>query len=268
VSLANPNGWLVHIHNLSFVRSKFFVNWIDEYSSVDFHLAGASGFLAWLALLAYALLVRQTRIPAGPAILVTAWCYFALYAERNVEVLVIVTAPMIAPLISESLKSNGWSFWDNLVLRVRRIHDMSRGWPVVTAVAIGLIVIHPLPVQMPAARWPVQAIQHIKAHPERFQGKLFNAPLWGSYLLLALPEHKVFADSRFDFYEEGVMRDFDEVLRVGPSCLQVLDKYDIQWTLLRNSYPIHQVLKLSADWQLEYSDATATVYRRKPRMNP
>ena len=63
---------------------------------------------------------------------------------------------------------------------------------------------------MPPDKWPVEAVDYIKKHPEQFGGNMFNQYVWGGYLLQALPEHRTFVDGRTDFYGEALIRQFDD----------------------------------------------------------
>src|ERR1043166_7036691 len=67
VSLVNPNGYKLHLHNLRFLQSDFFTNWLAEYSSVRFDSPDAVGFTVWLAVMFLTLALCRPRIHAGEA---------------------------------------------------------------------------------------------------------------------------------------------------------------------------------------------------------
>ena len=260
VSLLNPNGYRVHIHNLQFVRSSFFVNWLDEYASNNFHLADSYGLLAWLAILFIALVVFRPRLSTGNWIVLIAWCYFALYAVRNVTFFVILSAPIFAPVLSVAVRG---SVLRDTSERITRIDSPNRGWITVLAIAtIAVIVASPV-TSMPSRSWPVAAVDFIQKNRDQFGGNMFNLYGWGGYLLQTLPEHKVFVDGRADFYGEALVRDYDEVDELRPHCREVLERYEVQWTLLPVNHRLNQALALQHEWQRVYIDEVAVIYCKK-----
>jgi hypothetical protein len=263
VSLLNPNGYELHTHNLGFLRSEYFVSRIDEYQSQNFHEASARGVIAWLAAMAFAFVVCRPRVSASAAILTVAWSYFALYSVRNISLWAILTAPILASAIAEKLRAGSWPAWSRLSSRVERVHSTGRAGPLMVVLVVAILFLAPLPTQMPEDRWPVAGVAHIRAHPERFEGRMFNESLWGSYLLQALPEHTVFADTRFDFYGEALYRDYDEVTGVGPDWEATLSRYEVAWTLLPTKFSLNQVLAVADGWEPEYADPVATIYRKR-----
>ena len=81
-------------------------------------------------------------------------------------------------------------------------------------------------------RFPVASVKYLRAHPEVVTGEMFNDYAWGGYLILYLPERKVFIDGRNDFYGETLLRDFTDVNRLNPAWEAVLTKYHVGWTIL------------------------------------
>lgn len=262
VSLLNPSGVHVHIHNLQFVRSSFFVNWLNEYSSTNFHESDSRGFLVWLAVLFLLLALRRPRLKVGAWIVLITWGYFALYAVRNVSFFVILSAPLIAPVLSEALHSDGMRYLRNVSERITRIDTPNRGWITVFAIAIIALAVASPVTSMPTGSWPVAAVDFIGKNPDRFGGNVFNLYGWGGYLLRALPEHKVFVDGRADFYGEALVREYDEVDELRPRWREVLERYGVRWTLLPVNHRLNQALALQHDWQRIYTDEVAAIYRQ------
>jgi hypothetical protein len=257
-SLLNPSGYKLHLHNLAFLRSDYLTGWLAEYSSSNFHSAGARGFLVWLALVFLTLAVCRPRVTAADGLLLISWTYYALYAARNIPLLVIVTAPILVPAWSTMLPER----WRALSIRLRRINDASSGWPMVLAAAALFVIFAPRSTMMPAERWPVQAVDFIRQHPEKFAGNMFNQYIWGGYLMEALPEHKTFVDGRTDFFGEALIREFDQVTDLAPNWKEPLDKYNISWTLMPSDHRLNCALAMLPQWSCIHSDAVAMVYWR------
>ena len=254
VSLINPNGYNLHLHNLEFLHSNYLTNWLVEYSSPNFQSPGSLGFLSWLALWFAVFVLRRPRVSPSDAILLLTWAYFALYAVRNIPLFAILSAPIVAPPLSEYIRAQ----WRPFTERVRRINDSTQGWPVMLVVAC--IALVPGPIEMPAKDWPVGAVGFIERYPERFTGNMFNHYIWGGYLMLALPEHRVFVDGRTDFYGESFIREFDATTGLSTNWTQALERYDVAWTLMPTDHRLNLALALLPSWRCVYSDSVAEVF--------
>jgi hypothetical protein len=259
VSLLNPNGWRLHLHNIAFLRSDFLTGWLAEYSSTNFHRPESWGFLGWLALMFFTFALLRPRLSAGESLVVISWTYFALYAGRNIPLLAILTAPILAPALSQAARQR----WGEMSERIRQRSLATRGWPVVAIIAVVLVGLVPRPTAMPASDWPVEAVAHIRAHPGRYDGNMFNQYVWGGYLMWYLPEHKVFVDGRTDFYGEGLIREFQATTALATNWTEALEKYRVDWTLMPSDHRLNRALELlPGQWEAAHTDAVATIFRR------
>ena len=267
-SLANPNGWALHRHTLQFLSSEYLTGWVVEFASPDFHAPDACGLLAWLALMFLALAGRRPKLTAAEGIVVLVWTYFALFSRRNTAMLALVTAPIFAPVLSDWLRSHSGAF----AARAAVINQGAGSGPVLFAIALLAAVHWPRPIAVDRKQWPVDAVEYVRANPKMFTGNLFNSYVWGSYLLQALPEHRVFIDSREDFYGEDLLREFSDTMALQGQLsvdvqgarfkeqdlrammeqrakwLHTLEKYRIGWTLLPADHPLNQALALLPNW--------------------
>jgi hypothetical protein len=256
VSLANPSGYKLHLHNLQFLRSDYLANWLAEYASPDFHAADSRGFLAWLALTFLTLALVRPHISPASGLLLVTWTYLALYAVRNIPLLVVFAAPIIAAALADA----SLSWLRRLSTRLREMRQISRGGPLVVSIAVVAIVAIPRPTEMPVKQWPVEAVEYIKEHPSRFEGNMFNVYVWGGYLLHVLPDHPVFVDGRTDFYGSQLIRQYDDVAMLHTNWQEVLQQYNVTWTLLPTGERLNAALSLVPNWQRAYSNQTATIF--------
>ncbi len=259
VSLANPNGAVLHWHNAQFLQSKFFTGWLAEYASLDFRKAHSLGFMAWLALTFLVLTVLRPRLRPSAMVLMAMWTYFALYAGRNVPLYVIIIGPVIAPALSDCVGGRLRAVSE----RWKAMSLASRGWPVVAALAALWWAVTPKETVMPVDRWPHGALAHVRSLPERYRGNMFNQYLYGGYLMWYLPEHKVFVDGRADFYGESFVKEFDRTARLKPGWMDTFEKYKIEWTLLPVEHRLNTALSLLPGWERTYADEVAVIYRRR-----
>ena len=93
---------------------------------------------------------------------------------------------------------------------------------------------------------------------------MLNEYVWGGYLIWAAPERKVFIDGRADIFDwTGVLNEYGRwaTLREDPRLL--LDKYNVDYCLLRAGAPMAQVLPHMAGWRRAYHDSIAVVFVRQ-----
>ena len=111
--------------------------------------------------------------------------------------------------------------------------------------------------------FPVAATRFVATNPRAVSGEMFNDYGWGGYLMLTMPEHRVFVDGRNDFYGPELIQDFDTVNRAHPGWEDVLQKYKVGWTILPRAHPLNELLTLRKDWSLSYTDDVAAIYSRQ-----
>jgi hypothetical protein len=272
-SLVNPNGWKLHAQVLQFLRTPELAQFTNEFRSPNFHSGGARGFVLVLLTLAELLLVARPRLSASEVWLLGVWGYFALHSVRNVPIFALVAAPILTAHWNAFLQSVGRSRWMDWYRRVSaRVTGVSqsadgRALAVVSGAALwvaagcGLARTEPL-----ADRFPVAAVEWLRANPQAVSGEMFNDYGWGGYLMLVLPERRVFVDGRNDFYGRQLVEEFNTVDDVKPGWEKVLEKYRVGWTILPPKHGLNALLALRADWRRVYADQTAVIYARRQRM--
>ncbi len=264
-SMLNPSGVMLHVHNLGFLRSGYFRDWLAEYASIRFDSPDALGFALWLALMFLTLALGRPRLRAGEKLVLFSWTYFALFAARNIPLLAIFSAPILAPALSQAARAR-WprseQGWPALLERLHNISTAGRGGFVLAGIAAAVIVFVPRPTEFPAKEWPVDAVAFIQAHPEDFAGNMFNQYMWGGYLLQYLPEHKTFVDGRSDFFGEELVKEFTATAGLHTNWPAALDKYHVAWTLMPRDHRLNAALALVPAWQRAFSNETAVIYRR------
>ena len=108
---------------------------------------------------------------------------------------------------------------------------------------------------------PIYAAQYLKAHPG---GKLFNEMGYGSYLIWAIPDQKVFIDPRVELYPLAQWEDYIQIEK-GHHYGDLLAKYGADRVLLDKKLESGLSGELANDsrWVLEYSDRQSEIWRKK-----
>jgi hypothetical protein len=279
VSLVNPNGWKLHLQILRFLRAPLLASLTDEFRSPNFHSSGMTGFLLVLLVLALMLLVARPRLRLTEILLIGGWGYLALRSARNIPIFALVVTPILAVRLNEFLPQVGSSRWTRLYRRISTdisTLDRSASGQIPVILAAGLLIAAvALPVALNSQplvnteiltnSFPVAAVEHCLKSADAstvLRGEMFNDYAWGGYLMLCLPERKVFIDGRNDFYGEKLVEEFNLVDDLKPGWEDVFKKYNVGWTILPTKHPLNAVLALRNDWRLVYGDEVATVHAR------
>jgi hypothetical protein len=278
-TFVNPNGWKLHEYILSFLRTPYQAYFTNEWKSANFHSAGMHGLLLQLLVLGLLLIALRRSFTATDLLLIAFWLYSGLQAVRNVPIFALVVTPIFAEHLSAAFSNAQHLPWTAPFRRVSGdVADMSRvagrgSLPVVVVIVMLLVFAKPrlvgghawVETEVMTNRFPAASVEFLRAHPGVVSGEMFNDYGWGGYLILYLPERKVFIDGRNDFYGEALLREFTDVNRLTPDWEKVFTKYHVGWTILPRGHPLNQLLVLRTDWSLAYADDVAAIYTRRSR---
>ena len=280
VSLLNPNGWRLHAQIIGFLRTPALTGLVDEFSPANFHTPGLEGFLIQLLLLGLLFLWGRVRLPAMDLLLIGVWGFFTLYSTRNVAIFAIVATPILAEhlqSVSRAARNSCLMRWYHRVSAdVTELDRHARGRGLVAVAVVLLVAAMAKPrvaggepliaTDILTNRFPAAAVRFLHDHPGCVSGNMFNGYTWGGYLMLEMPEHKVFIDGRNDFYGADLVKEFQKVDNVQPGWEGVLDKYAVSWIILPTGHPLASLLVMRNDWHLlhDQPDPVATIYVRWP----
>jgi hypothetical protein len=107
---------------------------------------------------------------------------------------------------------------------------------------------------------PVNAVNYLKEKPG---GRLFNDMGYGSYIIWAMPEEKVFIDTRVELYPFEQWKDYVYIIS-GLRYNEILDKYGITRILLSKESQPDLSYQLEGDplWELEFEDDHSQLWQR------
>jgi len=269
-TLLNPAGIEIWSHTISYLGVDFLVDQTDEYRSPDFHQLYGKVFL--VGILAGFALLGSGRSRAGfrDLTLFLGWLVAGLISARNIPLFGVLAVPWFALWTQNSAASA--SRPDGLL---RRLQDLdARGRAVETqlsgAIPTLVFVIVAISLALTGGRdrysfesgsFPVVAMAAIgDVVPP---GNVFNEMPWGGYLLYSRPELPVFIDGQTDFYGEELSRDYLRIRELAPGAFDLLDRYSIDWVLVRSTVPLVQGLDLKPEWTCAYRDPIASIFVRQ-----
>jgi hypothetical protein len=287
-SLINPYGFRLYGHLYEYLTNRFLIDHIDEFLSPNFH-GGAQQCFASLLLITLVALAGLKERPSPPRFLVILFAaYSGLYSTRNLPVSSVLLTLIIAPILSNALAEAAenpkilapfrhfFARLDSFSNRMGAMESGLRGhiWALLALVLGFAICMHGgklgkqqwMDAQFSAKRFPVQAT-NIVAQRENHE-PIFCPDYWGGYVIYRLyPQTKVFIDDRHDLYGDEFLRQYLQVLHVGPQWSAVLDRWQVNLVLAPRQSPLTNILKESHGWKMNYEDETAVWFERVGRRN-
>ncbi len=250
----NPFGYklLLYPFDLLF-RQPSNMKYIEEWQPVNFNIwIGGLALAVIFALLAAALFSRRKW--KLDEVLLTA---FALWAALSHVRLLFFAGLILVPILGQRL---------NLFPPYERERDKPWLNAGIMAGMVGLTIFS-FPSgatlqQQVSGEYPTAALVFMQR--QHITGRIFNQYGWGGYMEWYAPELKPFIDGRADiFVYNGTFYDSLKITSLKES-FAILDKYKIEYVLLKPNQPLAYLLYHSSAWRLIYEDKVAKLYQRVP----
>ena len=267
----SPSGIKIWGAIASLGSNAYITSRIPEYQSANFHLPETWPFLLLLALTIIGLGRSQNKIAWRYVLLAASFAVIAIYTSRMLPLFAIVAVPITASALGEWVNSEfPTSRFRTMEKNIGQINASSNGAIWLAVILITVILIFRSGKTMDAQNkgnvfdegfFPVQAVNWLNTHPQ--QGHMFNEFDWGGYLLLKLvPPQQIFMDGHTHIYGEALTREYETVITLGNDWQKILDKYQVQWAIVRMNSPIAHALE-DIHWKILYQDNT-TIILHKP----
>lgn len=262
-----PDGW----NNWKGVlgnNSIYILKNTQETNPPNFLLPEMWPFLLLLVLAVFIFSLSRHKIHAGQGFLMAGMAILSLSMVRNIPLFCIIAVPILSQASKKILsRFQAWSgLEENMaVLQEKSVKGL---WSTIFLVLIFSNILLQRSNGITSANqfnrmvFPVAAVDWLEKNPQ--PGKMFNEFNWGGYLEMQLWPQLVFLDSQTDFYGEGLVREYQQVISADKNWEQVIHKYDIQWVLIGKQSPLNMELETaSKSWELLYSDNIAVIYKIK-----
>jgi hypothetical protein len=226
---------------------------VAEWAPLQMTDARGVGLLAVLLCSFLLLAVRRSTLFLDELLLLALGTWLAVSHERMLFAFGIFAAPVVSRQLATS--------WENYNVEEDRI------WPNAVMISMSLLAAFlAFPNRDSLQRQvedqsPVKAVEFIKAN--HLSGPMLNDYVFGGYLIWAAPEYPVMIDGRTDVYEwSGFLGEFGNwaTLQSDPNTL--LEKYKVNFCLLRRQSPMAHVLPLLHEWKSVYSDNNSVIFAR------
>ena len=273
VTLLNPYGWKLYGEILDSLSNRFMLDFLQEWQPVSLATHAGRIYTIYLAGLGLAMVLWYRRIEPIRWVVLVAFLIVSLRHLRNVPFFLIVSLPLCAELLDTGTAQ--FARWTQLNLQQARLALL--GWTL--AGGLFLFWLGPDHLQRVArsglqpeeyykeTSYPIEAIQWVRNHRDQVGRHLYNDYTYGGFLLWWFPEEKIFIDGRMPAWRIGdrwIAKDYAAVALTDPPGLTVLEKYAVDWAIVRRSTVLDQVLVQQTTWAKVYDDAKVAIYVRTP----
>ncbi|MEA3375488.1 MAG: hypothetical protein U9R72_04745 [Chloroflexota bacterium] len=263
--VVNPNTTRMWTYYLETVQIDVLQEFIQEWSSPDFHPLHTQPFI-WLLLTTMAAMgLSDRRVDGTDLALVSGFAYAGLLAGRNFGPFALVAAPAL----SRHVTAIGARFHQGRKRHRQRATPLQAviNWSLLILL-VGLAAVKAYRPLQPAFNealhresLPVGAVEWIEEHEPA--GQMFNHYNWGGYLIWRLwPEYGVFVDGRTDLYGDTLLRRYLRVQAARPGFEETLAEYDVNLVLTPSESTLSSQLACERGWREMYRDDVASVWVR------
>lgn len=273
-TLVNPFGWKLHAHIAAYLGSSWIRDAVEEFQSPRFRSESMAQFEVLLfAGIAVAALLLGRREWYG-ALLIGMWAHAALGSARHIPIYALAAAPLVASELSRlwTRLSAGWRP-GTLPAIIRDVAlDFGSGpkrasvWAPVLVIA--LVLANPAgwwPVDFPDVKLPVKLVnRNLNRFTDGSMARILAPDQWGDYLIYRFhPRQKVFIDGRSDFYGPEIGKHYVRMINGHYQWRALMDRYGFDAALIPPVWPLAELLKREAGWQLVEDDGSALLFIRR-----
>ena len=274
--LANPYGYHLYAHMLSFLSDPYVLRHVAEYMPIDFRMPPGRAFELMLMLGAPAAVAPLRYRQFAPLMLYVFWAHLGLMASRNVPFFMIAMAAPVAVWleqvvaaiaeapVAESIRQAADGF-RRFAAEFREDDRTAR----INLFSLGAMVVIFLLLRSPGAPPKFQAHYDPESYPEAAlpavrqlgpSARVFSTDLWGGFLVYRIPGERIFWDGRVDFYGTAYNQAAVDAAMGRPDWIKTLAGNRITAALIPPGLPLATLLAGSPGWRPVYRDQTAVLF--------
>lgn len=240
---------------------------ISEWKSPDFQGQPMQELILLTAI--FVALSFGLKLPALRLLLVLGLLHLFLKYARNAELLAMLAPLAMAPLLARqwpSLRLGGGDFPGRTFLeRMASLGPPAGRYGTLACLSLAAVFAGGLirfgDIRPPTDTTPIAVLD--VARQANLQGPVFNDYDFGGFLLHAgIP---TFIDGRAELFGGDFIKRYAEAvdLRGEEPLEHLLDRYGIEWTLLRKGQPANKLLERLPGWRPVFNDDVAVVFARR-----
>ena len=277
VTLVNPNGLDGFTYPFSYLGKNASTKYVLEWFAPNFARVQYWPFAIMAALAALTVVKHRKSLPAHTLAIGLPFAYLAFQSVRNITQFAIVSAPVVALLISRKTAKARAATPGSVSTREvgfgRTTGGVGADERKAAAIVYGMIGVAMIVASAPTLtasanervhkrEFPVAATKELVRLNASGTVRVFNQYDWGGYLTYAAPGVKVFVDGRPDMYGDRFIDRYMSTwwLKVGWQNRLTQDGVN---TVIANPAS-KMVIELSKDptWRKVYMDSVAVILQR------
>lgn len=271
VTLLNPYGWRLHQEIVDSLANQFMVETLQEWQPPSLETLAGRLFGIYLVGLTIAAVLWYRRLEPVRIGVLVAFLFVACRHLRNIPLFLIVSLPLAVELLQIGCER----MVSALKLRQNGLTQWAMG--MTAALALLLIVLGPdhlrdvwrfgtnPDVALRQTSYPIEAVEWIRAHRDRLGSRPVHDYQYGGFLLWQLPGLKTFIDGRMPAWQIGdrwIFKDYVDLVSAPVPRRDLLDKYAVDWALLKRGTALATLLAATPGWSHEYEDMKVVIYTR------
>ncbi|BCA54395.1 conserved membrane protein of unknown function [Nitrospira sp. KM1] len=269
VTFINPYGWRLYEEILSSLSDQFMLATLQEWQPPAIDSVAGRSFVWYLGGLTAGMLLWYRRVEPVRWFLLGIFLMLSWRHMRNIPLFLLLSLSLCAELVTAGLQQ----------LRSFVIADRQRDrWSIAAVTMVtGLFILWLGPDHLRhvvesgrypkqffhRTSYPIEAVDWIQSHRANLGQRLYNDYQYGGFLLWWLPNEKIFIDGRMPAWHVGKRRIFEDymALTAGTTAgLAVLDKYAVDWAVVRRDTLLDAALAREPEWKKMYEDEKVSIY--------
>lgn len=271
--LVNPRGPAVLGYVLGLVGNPAIQGIVQEWQAPRIGTVVGNLFFAYAGVVALAAVLPRRRPDAVELLVLAAFFWLALGAERHVIWFALVSVPFLvrqaASLGHATSAAREPGERESGTRQGRRPLNLAFLAGMALAVALVLppvkrhLSLPPELAPLVSTDTPVASVAFMREDPRR-PGRLFHTETTGSYLMWAAPEQGVFVDARVRLYPLGQLEDYGR-LSAGLAADSLLSAYAIDGLLLDDTRQagLLEWARSSPEWEVRFEEPCCTYLVRR-----
>lgn len=272
VTLLNPYGWRLHQEIVDSLANQFMVATLQEWQPPSLETLAGRLFGIYLGGLTIAAVLWYRRLEPVRIGVLLAFLFVACRHLRNIPLFLIVSLPLAVELLQIGC--------DQIVSALKLRQRGSAWWVMGLAAALALLLVFLGPdhlrdvwrfgvtpdVAFRQTSYPIEAVEWIRAHRDRLGSRPVHDYQYGGFLLWQLPGLKTFIDGRMPAWQIGdrwIFKDYVDLVSAPVLRTDLLEKYAVDWALLKKGTALATVLSSTPGWEKEYEDMKVVVYAKR-----
>ena len=274
LTLVNPYGWRLYAEIIDSLSNQFMLESLQEWQPFSISAVAGRRYLLYLAGLGAGIALWYRRIQPVRWVVGAVFLAFSFRHMRNIPLFLIWSLPLVADVLSGAFErfSRRWPLSDAWA---RKGQLAAAGLLAALLWWLGPEHVHRVAESgtrpanfFRATSYPIEAVEWVRGHRELAGERLYNDYAYGGFLLWWLPGTKIFIDGRMPAWHRGprdIFKDYLALTGEAPD-MSVLEKYSVDWAMVKRQTPLEEGLARSAGWSRVYEDEKAAIYRLKTTM--